>query len=364
MAKELRVGIAGLRRGKDFIPGLQACAQTELAAVCDVDAEVMERYADRFGEVKRFGDYTQMLDSGVDMVIVATPMHLHVPMSVEALGRGIHVLSEVTAATSLEQCRELLRAVRASSAKYMMAENCCYMKPYVLVKEMARAGLFGDIYYGEGDYVHEIRTAVGSGHWRGKWLFGRRGGTYTTHPLGPILYWMDDVVATVNCVGTGAHMDASLYVDDTSIMLCRTAKGGLIAIRNDMMSPRPHTHNYVALQGTKGAYEAARHAEDTHRVCLDSPEADALHRKWQSLWDFESEFLPEVWRNPPDEAIDAGHGGSDYFPVRDFVDAILKDTAPPIDVYRALDFTVPGLMSEVSVERGGAPVAVPNFRFV
>ena len=48
----------------------------------------------------------------------------------------------------------------------------------------------------------------------------------------------------------------------------------------------------------------------------------------------------------------------------DFVEAILNDADPPIDVYRALDFTVPGLMSEISVEQGGAPVAVPNFRLV
>jgi len=42
----------------------------------------------------------------------------------------------------------------------------------------------------------------------------------------------------------------------------------------------------------------------------------------------------------------------------------MKDTDPPIGVYRALDFTVPGLMSEVSIAQARAPVAVPNLRFV
>lgn len=58
----------------------------------------------------------------------------------------------------------------------------------------------------------------------------------------------------------------------------------------------------------------------------------------------------------------AGHGGGDYFEVRDFVDSILHDTQPPIDVFTALDFTVPGLVSEESINHGGVPLPVPDFR--
>ena len=364
MTDELKVGIVGVNRGRAFGPALKACAATRVTAVCDSDPDQLKAVGPEFGEVQLFGRYQDMLESGIDMVIVATPMHLHAPMSVAALERGIHVLSEVSAAVSLAQCHELVRAARASSAKYMMGENCCYFKEYMLVKQMARAGLFGETYYAEGDYVHEIKHAPGTGHWRDKWLFGRLGATYTTHPLGPVLAWMDDYVVSVNCLGTGAHVQPGLHVDDSSIMLCRTAKGGLVKIRNDMMSPRPHTHNYVALQGTGGVYEAARHPEDSHRVCLDASKGDGIDKVWQSLWDFEEKYLPETWRNPSEEAKRAGHGGSDYFCVLDFVEAILNDADPPIDVYRALDFTVPGLMSEISVGQGGAPVVVPNFRFV
>ena len=57
-------------------------------------------------------------------------------------------------------------------------------------------------------------------------------------------------------------------------------------------------------------------------------------------------------------------GGADGLTVLAFVDAILNDTESPIDVHRALDYTVPGLMSEVSAKQGGAPVAVPDFRRV
>ena len=67
-------------------------------------------------------------------------------------------------------------------------------------------------------------------------------------------------------------------------------------------------------------------------------------------------------RNPSPEAIAAGHGGTDYFIARDIIDAIRNDTAPRIDVYRALDFTMPGLVSQKSIAIGGEPVKVPDFR--
>jgi hypothetical protein len=116
----------------------------------------------------------------------------------------------------------------------------------------------------------------------------------------------------------------------------------------------------MALQGTKGAYEAPRARGEAHKVWLADYCADP--NEWRSLWDLEAEFLPEAWRNPPPEALRAGHGGGDYFIVRDFVQSIIQGTPPPIDVYRALDFTVPGLISEESIARGGIPLPVPDFR--
>lgn len=364
MSRHLRVGIVGARRGRAFVPALRGCPEVTIAALCDISQQQLDRHREAFGNPACFLAYDDMLASGIDLAIIATPMHLHASMAAEALRRNIHVLSEVSAAVSLEQCRELVAAARASSAKYMMAENCCYMKPFYLVRNMARAGVFGDIYYAEGEYVHEIPNLSLETTWRDEWLFNRRGITYPTHPLGPILDWMDDRVTTVIAMGTGSRNYPRYRGDDCAIMLCRTAKGGVVKIRNDMLSPRPPTHNYVALQGTEGAYEALRHDHDSHRVCLREPGVHPDQRRWRPLAEFEAEYLPEIWRHPPQAVAQAGHEGSDYFTARAFIEAVLEDREPPIDVYRALDFTVPGLMSEVSILQGGAPVAVPDFRFM
>lgn len=69
-----------------------------------------------------------------------------------------------------------------------------------------------------------------------------------------------------------------------------------------------------------------------------------------------------MWRTASKEAVRAGHGGGDYFVARDFVHAIMRGESLPIDVYRAMNYTVPGLVSEQSIAEGGAPVAVPDFR--
>jgi len=362
MEKSLRFGISGLTRGSHFLDALHSWDDTVLAAVYDPDPARCAQLTDQIGDACFCKSYTELLDSGIDAVIVASPMYLHTPQSIAAFERDIHIFSEVSAATSLDQCRELVRAARASQATYMMGENCCFMKPFALVKNMLRAGLFGDVYYAEGEYVHEVRPFPGSERWRDQWLFGRRGAPYITHPLGTVLHWLDDRVVSVNCVGSGAWIDSTKGNDDSSIMLCRTSRGALVKIRHDEMSPRPSSHNYAGIQGTGGAYEAMRHPDDNHRVCLHTPDSDPKQRSWQSLWDFEDEYLPEFWKRAAES--DDAHGGSDALTLRSFVDSVLNDTPPLIDIYRALDFTVPGLISEISVQQGGVPVAVPDFRFM
>ena len=88
--------------------------------------------------------------------------------------------------------------------------------------------------------------------------------------------------------------------------------------------------------------------------------AFGVSEQWRPLSQFE-DLLPERWKSPPAEAENAGDLG-EYFKVRDFVDSILTDTEPPLDVYTALDFTVPGLVSEQSIANGGVPMEVPDFR--
>jgi hypothetical protein len=129
----------------------------------------------------------------------------------------------------------------------------------------------------------------------------------------------------------------------------------------------------MSLQGTRGAYEGPRDVGGEHRIWLERDYQSAsgsaggtahARREWQPLWDHAEEFMPDEWRHVTPEALAAGHGGSDYFCVRAFCRAVLDGRPMPIDVYRAMDYTLPGLISEQSILQDGAPLPVPDLREV
>ncbi len=362
---ELKIGLVGAARGASYVRGFQAVRGCRVAAVCDVDPQRLEQSAAAMGVEQRFTDYEQMLESGaVDAVVLATPQNLHAPQAVAALRRDIHVLSEVPAATDLMQCCQLVDAARASRAIYMLAENYCYMLPNVLVRRMAEAGAFGDTYFAEGEYVHELKELNERTPWRRRWQTGRNGITYPTHSLGPVMQWLKQRITSVSCLGSGHHYrdprGDRYELEDTTLMLCKTERGCLIKVRLDMLSERPHNMVYYSLQGTDGCYEAARGLGDAPKVWLRDRCED--RETWRPLMDFREEFLPEEWKNPPAEAAQAGHGGGDYWEARDFAQAAVEGRPPELDLYFALEITVPGLISEQSIALNGAPVRVPDFR--
>ena len=365
MKNKLKVGIVGAPRGQSFIRSFQAIEETDVIAICDLNIDVVEGVASQFNIDQKYTEFEKMVQSDLDIVVVSTPMPLHAPQSTLALQEGKHVISEVPAATDLQQCWELAKSVENSKKKYMMAENYVYTKPNILIRELAMQGLFGDIYFGEGQYIHELKSLNEITKWRRKWQTGRNGCTYSTHSLGPVLQWFEDRVCTVSCFGSGHHYEDSegkqYENEDTISMICKTTRGGLVEIRVDMLSDRPALGQYYSLQGTKGCYEAARGLGDQPKIWL-AEHSDQI--AWQSLSDFEEQYMPEIWRNPSMEALQAGLGGGDYLEVREFVDSIINNTKSPIDIYASLDMTVPGLVSEVSINRESIPVEVPDFRSI
>jgi predicted dehydrogenase len=363
---KLRLGIVG-GGGAALISGLRSVAGVEVVALCEADPARLEAGAREHGIPQTYDRYEAMLDA-VDAVVIATPMPLHVPQSVLALQAGKHVLSEVTAAVTLAECWGLLDAVRAASTTYMLAENICFTAENVLIREMARRGLFGDLYFGEGEYLHEVRTlhhqADGSPTWRYHWQVGVDGCTYSTHSLGPVMHWFraadpEERVETVVCLGSGRHTDPEHLHSDTCLMLCQLRSGKLIKIREDMLSNRPYGLNFT-LQGTQGVYESARFQGAGGHLWIGANRAGE-RREWRPVTEF-AEFLPAAWREPAAEAHASGHGGGDFHTGRLFAEAALTGGPASIDVYEALEWTATGLCSQLSIANGGLPIRIPEFR--
>lgn len=367
--ERLNIALVGAAsRGGSFATAFAAHPHTRIHAVCDVRADLLAEAQAKTGAVEAYRDYAEMLEkSDIDAVVIGTPMQFHAPQAILALERGIHVLSEVTAGVTMEECRALVAATRRSRAVYMMAENYAYMKPNVLVKELARRGLFGELYYAEGEYIHELKALNEQTRWRRTWQTGIDGITYPTHSLGPILQWLgDDRVARVCCEGSGHHYrdprGAQYENQDSCVLLAKTVRGALIKIRVDMLSNRPHAMTNYQLQGTAGCYESARTRQwgERDKIWLTGLAPDA--HTWLDLASLEADYLPAMWRNPPPEALAAGHGGGDYFEIMDFVASIVDAAPCPIGIHEALDMTLPGLVSQASIQAGGAWLEVPDSR--
>jgi predicted dehydrogenase len=364
---KLHLGIVGAcGRGASFRAACEALASVTVHAVCDVNAEKLAQARERLGAREQYTDYQEMLEkSDIDAVIIGTPMQFHVPQAIAALERGKHVLSEVTAGVSVDECRRLVSACRRSRGTYMMAENYTYIQPNVIVREMVKRGLFGTPYYAEGEYLHELKQLNEVTVWRRKWQTGVNGITYGTHSLGPILQWMPgDRVVSVCCAGSGHHhrdaRQAAYENEDACVMLGRMASGGLVKIRVDMLSDRPHAMTNYALQGTDGCYESGRAKGDPGRIWLRARSKDP--NTWMLLDELRDEFLPDFWKEGMERAKAAGHGGGDYFEVLDFVDAITGKRPCPIGIDEAMDMSLPGLVSQQSIQEGGRWIEVPDSR--
>jgi predicted dehydrogenase len=361
----LRVGLVGVPRGYALLPAFLAQPGVEVVAVCDRMQEAAAWLAGQCA-ASPFADYESMLEAaGVDAVFIGTPMPLHASMSIAALDRGVHVLSEVPAAVSVDECRALVRAAARSSAIYMLGENYCFSRTNAIVGELARAGAFGEIYFAVGEYLHEYKVEGERTPWRRRWQTGIDGCTYGTHSLGPLLQWLESRrVAAVSCIGTGHHyLDArgeAYEQQDSVLMACRLTGGGLAQVRVDMLSERPPATTNYALQGTAGAYESARAFGERDRVWLRGRSSDP--HAWDALADYEDEFCPRWWSDAPAGARESDHGGGDWAEAAAFVAAVRGEAPCPIDVHRALDMTLPGLVSQQSILEGGRWMDVPDPR--
>ncbi len=356
----LRVGVAGLRRGMGFVRVFAHHRECELAAVCDVEPGRAAQVADEMNVPIHFDDYSELCRADIDAIVVATPAPVHVPHALEALAEGKHVLSEVPAAWDLQQAEQLARGVERSGLKYMFAENMCYFAYIQTYEQIVHRGEIGRPIYAEGEYVHDCRHLMHD-RYDGVTPGSESGATwraalppihYCTHDLGPILEIMDTRCVSAVGMHTGSNVLPEYDVIDAEVGLFKTESGAVVKILCAFSIVRHPSMHWMVVYGTEGYLEGPRFGGEhmlysERTVNLSGPVKLPLSASHVGA---------------PPEATAGGHGTSEYFMCNDFVRCIIDDTEPAIDVYRALDYTVPGICAHLSAENGGEPVEVPDFR--
>ena len=124
MAGKIRVGIVRLGFGAEFIPIYQRHPDAEMYAICRRNRAELDACGDKFGIAKRYTSYEAMLaDPDLDAVHINSPIADHAPQAIAALKAGKHVASTVPAATTIDECRQIVEWQRKSGKVYMMMET-------------------------------------------------------------------------------------------------------------------------------------------------------------------------------------------------------------------------------------------------
>lgn len=355
--KPIKVGVIGVGRGSSFAVNA-AHTGMQLVALCDTWEEKLQNAGKQFN-VATYTDYDRFLEHDMDAVILANYFHEHAPFAVKALNAGKHVMSECIACKTVGEGVELARAVEKSGKIYMFAENYAYFAYVQEMRRLYQAGEIGEIQYAEGEYNHpaDSRTlnilSPGLNHWRNH----LPPTYYPTHAMSPIMYVTDTRPLSVNAQSI-ARSDADLErlhvrtTDIGSVIICRMDNGSVARLMGLMM--RGHSIWY-RFHGTRGLMENLR---------MGNPNMlRVVHEEWDRRNDDVTEkiYMPDFPVNSQ-LAIQAGHGGGDFYTNYYFAEAIRRDEQPYLNVYRGLDMSLIAIQAWRSCLTNGVPYEIPDMR--
>ncbi len=381
-----RIGIIGTGgRGTSLLGNLLG-ADAKVLALCDVVREKAEhaqslvvKAGQSSPELYTNGDHhfeALVARDDLDLVIIATPWDWHVEMAVAAMKHGKHAAVEVPAATSIEDCWKLVDPSEQTRRHCIMLENCCYGSNETTVLRMVHAGLFGDLLYGEGAYLHDLRDELfstkGEGLWRRDFHTRFNGNLYPTHGLGPVANYMGiqrgdrfDYIVSMSTPQHGldeyrkSHLAASdprwaekYITGDLNTSLIKTAKGLNITLKHDTSNPHPYDRLNV-IAGTKGVF-----VDYPPRIYFDGQAGDEA---W-AAFDASKQYQHPLWAQEGEIAKKlGGHGGMDYIMLYRLLQTMREGLVPDMDVYDAATWSAPGPLSRASVASSSSPQKFPDF---
>jgi Glycosyl hydrolase 109, C-terminal domain/Oxidoreductase family, NAD-binding Rossmann fold/TAT (twin-arginine translocation) pathway signal sequence len=377
------VGIGGM--GGAHFRNLLRIPGAEIRAICDIKESKIKRalnWVAKAGkptpEVYDRGetDFERMCErDDLDLVFNATPWQFHVPICLAAMKNGKHAATEVPAALTRKDSWKLVDMAEKTGLYCVMMENCCYCRPELMVLNMVRQGVLGEVMHAECGYMHDLRgvkfSRGGEGLWRRDFATKIKGNFYPTHGLGPVAQCMNinrgdcfDYLVSMSTPSRGLQDYASRlkpddprrnekYIQgDVNSSLIKTKKGYTIVLQHDCNLPRPYSRINI-VQGTKGIFQGY-----PDRVFI---EGRSPGHKWEEADKYYPEFEHPLWTKHGPTGKGFGHGSMDYIEDYRLIEALRTETLPDMDVYDAASWSCIVEMSQISLENKSRPVDFPDF---
>jgi hypothetical protein len=322
-------------------------------------------------------DFERLCETeNLDLVYNATPWEWHVPIMLAAMKAGKHTATEVPAAMTLDDCWALVESAEKSRRHCVMMENCNYDRMEMMVYNMVRQGLFGEILHAEGGYLHDLRSIKfsdrGEGLWRRAWAMKLDGNLYPTHGLGPVANCLDinrgdrfDYLVSMSGPSRGLqdwakeHYKADsptrqerYVLGDVNVSLIKTARGKTIVVEHGTNLPRPYSRIHM-VQGSKGLFQGY-----PDRVYV---EGRGREDQWQEASSWLAEFEHPLWKEIATAARGAGHGGMDFIEDYRLIKCLREGQPTDMNVYDAAALSAVVHLSVQSAGRKAGTADFPDF---
>lgn len=363
----VRIGFIGLgNRGMATLKRYLVIDDIEIVALCDVNTAHLGAAAEL---LRAEGKHCPvLLDSpegwramcqreDIDLVYICTDWLTHTPMACFAMEQGKHVAIEVPAATTVEECWQLVDTAERTRRHCFMLENCCYDTFHQATLTMAEEGLLGTLTHLEGAYIHDLRDkyeADGPKGWMARLCGQHKGNPYPTHGIGPVCQLLKvhrgDMLDYLVSMTPSTDVPYDVCVNNT---LIRTVKGKTILLQYDVTTPRPYSRMQTVC-GTRGFVQKY----PRRCIMLDGQElvkGDAV------------ESLIAQYTRPDIATIQAeGHrlgvaNIMNYTMDRRLIYCLREGLPLDIDVYDAAEWSCIAELSEQSALNGGIPIKIPDF---
>ncbi|MCC9168191.1 Gfo/Idh/MocA family protein [Pontibacter harenae] len=364
--KKINIAIVGLGFGAEFIPIYQKHPNANMYAICQRTQSRVDEVGDAFGIEKRYTDYDEMLkDPEIDAVHINTPIQSHAAQSIAALRAGKHVACTVPMATTVEECRQIVEAVKETGLTYMMMETVVYSREFLFVKEMYEKGELGKIQFLRASHQQEMAG------WPGYWE-GLPPMHYATHCVGPVLALPKAEAEYVSCFGSG-RIDEELipkYGSPFAIETChiKFKDSDLSAeVTRSLFNTARQYRESFDVYGSKKSFEWTQiEHEDSVIHTGEVPERvkipDYAHLLPEEIQQFTQAGVYDSDSNQHLSFIQgAGHGGSHPHLVHEFLSALVEGREPYPNASQSANITCVGILAHESAMNGGEIKALPSF---
>jgi predicted dehydrogenase len=376
---DVNLGVIGLgSRGRGLIRTMLNIEGIRILAICDSNPGFFEQILPVFDNAlvpkpDTYTDYKALLArDDIQGVVIATNWITHIPLAISTMKAGKYAGVEVGGAASTEECWQLIKTYEETGVPCMMLENCCYGKYEMMMYNMIKQGVFGELVHCECGYGHDIRKMAGSLNNRLYNNMHRNGDLYPTHGVGPIAKmlkinrgnrFVSIVSMASKAVGLRDWIKKNKEPDyelanfdfvkgDVVQSLIKCAHGETVLVTHNVSLPRPHSR-FNLVQGTNAIY-----SEERSGIFIDQKTQE---EKWDPIDDYFEEYGHPLWKDFINSGVKGGHGGMDHLTLLAFADAIRNKTQTPIDVYDVATWMAITVLSEQSIHTGSSSVAFPDF---